>query len=84
MRNLDANPAVAVHLESGDDVVILEGRVERISDPTHPLVANGAAVSEAKYGMRSGDNSEPFWALRPRKVIAWSQLLSDATRWVFE
>src|SRR5687767_14484053 len=30
-RNLDENPAVSVHLESGADVVILEGMVDRIT-----------------------------------------------------
>jgi hypothetical protein len=83
VRNLAANPYVAVHLESGEDVVILEGRVERIADEKHPLEVKGAAASEAKYGMRSGDTFEPFWALRPRKVIAWSQFPTNATRWVF-
>src|SRR5437868_6624995 len=31
-RNLSANPDVVVHLESGDDVVILEGRIEHEHD----------------------------------------------------
>src|SRR5436309_3077693 len=29
-RNITANPEVVVHLESGDDVVIVEGRIERV------------------------------------------------------
>ena len=32
-RNLAENPNVAVHLESGDDVVILEGVAEVVTDP---------------------------------------------------
>src|SRR5215813_698320 len=31
-RNLTENPAIAVHLESGDDVVILEGRAAEVQD----------------------------------------------------
>jgi hypothetical protein len=31
-RNIAANPQVVVHLESGDDVVIIEGTAERIAD----------------------------------------------------
>src|SRR3990172_9478444 len=38
-RNLAANPNVAVHLESGSEVIIFEGVVERITDPHHPKVA---------------------------------------------
>ena len=32
-RNLAENPELVVHLESGDDVVILEGRVDITDDP---------------------------------------------------
>ena len=81
MRNLAVNPWVAVHLESGDDVVILEGNVEEMNDPDHPLVKRCADVSVAKYGMGGGI---PFLMLRPQVVFAWSNLLSDATRWQFD
>ena len=80
-RNLAANPQVAVHLESGDDVVILEGQVERISDPQHPLLAGIDDAYEVKYGMRHGP---PVWVLRPRVVLAWSQFPANATRWRFD
>ncbi len=79
-RNLAANPHVAVHLESGDDVVIIEGVVERITDPSHPLVAPIDDAYEAKYNMRHGI---PFWVLRPRVVFAWSKFPDNTTRWVF-
>lgn len=79
-RNLAANPQVAVHLESGDDVVILEGVVERITDPAHPLVKSIDDAYEAKYDMRHGT---PLWVLRPRLVFAWSKFPDNATRWQF-
>ena len=31
-RNLAANPAIVVHLESGDETVILEGLAEQVLD----------------------------------------------------
>jgi Pyridoxamine 5'-phosphate oxidase len=34
-RNLAHNPAISVHLESGDDVVILEGMLKRLIFPTN-------------------------------------------------
>jgi hypothetical protein len=79
-RNLAANPNVAVHLESGDDVVILEGRVGRITDPKDPMVVRIDDAYEPKYEMRHGI---PFWVLRPRLVLAWSNFPKDATRWRF-
>lgn len=80
-RNLAANPQVAVHLESGDDVVILEGVVERITDAAHPLVKPIDDAYEAKYQMRHGT---PLWVLRPRLVFAWSKFPDNATRWRFK
>ena len=80
-RNLAANPRVAVHLESGDDVVILEGEVDRIDDPQQPLLAEIDDAYEEKYDMRHGP---PVWVLRPRVVLAWSEFPTNATRWRFE
>lgn len=77
-RNLAATPQVAVHLESGDDVVILEGTVERITDPAHPLVSRIDDAYEAKYHMRHGT---PFWVLRPQVAFAWSKFPDNTTRW---
>jgi len=80
-RNLAENPHVSVHLESGDDVVILEGTVGRITDPNDPQVTRVDDVYEAKYNMRHGI---PFWVLKPAKMLAWTKFPTTATRWVFE
>jgi hypothetical protein len=79
-RNLAANPQVAVHLESGDDVIIVEGSVDRITDPKHPLLPRIDDAYEAKYQMRHGI---PLWVLRPRVVFAWSKFPDNTTRWRF-
>ena len=47
-RNLRANPEVVVHLESGDDCVVLEGVVEEGSDPG--LRRRVGEAYAAKYG----------------------------------
>jgi hypothetical protein len=78
-RNLAANPEVAVHLESGDDVVILEGSVTRITDAEALTPIDD--LYEVKYDMRHGP---PIWVLRPRVVFAWTQFPKTTTRWVFE
>ncbi len=80
-RNLAANLNVTVHLESGDDVVILEGVVGRITDAADPQVTRVDDAYEAKYKMRHGI---PFWVLRPHKVLAWSEFPKNTTRWVLE
>lgn len=80
-RNLSANPHVALHLESGDEVVIIEGRVELVSDPESPHAKPVDAAYVAKYQMPHG---LPIWKLHPRVAFAWSKFPDDTTRWVFD
>ena len=77
-RNLTANPNVVAHSENGEDVVILQGVAEEVTDPS--LQERLDDAYEAKYGVRHGT---PVWALKPRVVHAWSRFPEDATRWVF-
>src|SRR5581483_8401119 len=49
-RNLAANPAVTVHLESGDDVYLIEGSVEEEHDPL--ALERFLDAYERKYQMR--------------------------------
>ncbi len=79
-RNLSVNPRVSVHLESGDDVVILEGTVERLVDPADPAMTRIDDAYEAKYDMRHGP---PIWVLRPRVAFAWTEFPKTTTRWRF-
>ncbi len=82
-RNLAANPGVSVHLESADEVVILEGSVIKLTetnaDPA--LLTRLDDAYEAKYNMRHGT---PFWRLRPTLVLAWRDFFKTATRWTFD
>ncbi len=79
-RNLKANPKVAVHLEQGDDVVILEGDVDRVEASGDPLVVRVQEAYEAKYKM---PHPPPFWVLRPRVAFVWHKDLRSATRFRF-
>lgn len=72
-RNLATNPSLAVHLESGTDVVILEGVAEDlVTDP-----GIGARVIDAwmaKYGRLGPEPAtEGNFRLRPRTARGWSQ-----------
>ena len=50
VRNLATNPRVSVDLESGDNVVILEGAVEQITDAEHPLIARNNDAYQERSG----------------------------------
>lgn len=83
-RNLAENPNVVVHLESGDDVVILEGVAEVVVDPDPRLVERLVSASNAKYGVSSED-VEGSYAVRPRVAFAWSDGGPRTfTRWTFD
>jgi hypothetical protein len=84
-RNLAANPETIVHLESGDEVVILEGRTEVVSDPA--LLAAIDDAYHAKYGMRVlGFPGSAIYGLAVRKALAWreKQFGKTATRWLLD
>jgi hypothetical protein len=82
-RNLDANPHVALHLESADEVVIVEGVTDRLTEDNADaeLLRRIDDAYEEKYGMRHGT---PVWALRPHRVLAWTEYPTTATRWEFD
>jgi hypothetical protein len=80
-RNIEANPRVSVHLESGDDVVIVEGTVEPFADPDGTLFPRYADAMAAKYDYRPEEAGG--YVLRPRTAYAWSSFPTDATRWRF-
>jgi nitroimidazol reductase NimA-like FMN-containing flavoprotein (pyridoxamine 5'-phosphate oxidase superfamily) len=88
VRNIKANPAVSVHLESGDDVVIVEGEAHEVHHPDHAITTQLAAMYAAKY---AGYNPAPdswdhggLYAITVHKVIAWTNLAKDPTRWLFK
>ena len=77
-RCLRRDPRAIVHLESGDEVVILEGELT----PAHatPEVTRDY---ERKYGIRLGEAPEGMHRLSLSKAIAWleSDFPRTATRW---
>ena len=83
-KNIAVNPVISVHLESGDDVVILEGRVTEVSVEDAELLKRMDAASRAKYKMPLMIMPESIiYRMRPRVVLAWSEkgFPKDATRW---
>jgi hypothetical protein len=90
VRNLQHDARLSVHLPHGDEVVILEGRAEFVTDLDHPLAALSTQASKAKYPQYFPADEDPparpFWALRPETVFAWtlSAFPTDLTRWRFD
>jgi hypothetical protein len=85
-RNLVTTGQVVVHLESGDEVVILEGNVERFNH-TDDIAGLGSAYQE-KYGIDvstlPGEDSAWF-AVKTSVAYGWREadFQASATRWEF-
>jgi PPOX class probable F420-dependent enzyme len=84
-RNLARNPHIVIHLESGDDTVVLEGVAAAATDVA--LLARFVDAYDAKYQFRldTGDDAQVVYAVRARVVFAWqeSSFVPSATRWRF-
>jgi hypothetical protein len=85
-RNLAANPNIVVHLESGDEVVILEGVVHKESD--RGMLSRLAVRYNSKYKqdiLPEDGSGDPLYALRPATAMAWleTDFPGTATRWRF-
>jgi pyridoxine/pyridoxamine 5'-phosphate oxidase len=82
-RNLAVNPAISVHLESAEDVVILEGMVEDLASTSPDLAERIVAAWDAKYGRLHPDPAgRGIFRLSPRRARGWStSSLEDGTRW---
>src|SRR5215831_4713551 len=76
-RNLAADPRIVVHLESGEDVLIVRGVAEDLGPPA--VVPTVVAALAAKYTSPEDrqylpDHDPDFdvvWAIRPRSAMAW-------------
>lgn len=82
-RNLKANPSLVLHLESGDDVLIVEGQAAIEGD--EELLAELGQHYEAKYEVAALVPPASIYALKPTKAFAWleASFPGTATRWVF-
>ena len=78
-RAIARNPQVVVHLESGAEVVIVEGKVE-------PAKADASLLDEyeRKYNFRA-DPAEGWYRVEPQRVLAWTEegYPKSATRFDF-
>ena len=86
-RNIALNPEVVFHIGEGEEAVIVEGRAGR-EYPRGSDAMRLADASYAKYPRYGRTDPEAYaefgpWVIRPRRVIAWTELFTDATRFLF-
>jgi hypothetical protein len=89
-RNLVANPRAVVHLESGAQLVVVNGVARRIFDTD--LIGSFVSAYNPKYRWTftvADLSSGELFEVRPLKAFAWlgdegSDFSATGTRWVFE
>ncbi len=84
-RNLLADSRATLHLPDAEAAVIVEGRCELIH-PDAATVKRLRAASKERYGYAPPASAYAggVWRMRPTKVMAWTSLPVDATRFLFE
>jgi nitroimidazol reductase NimA-like FMN-containing flavoprotein (pyridoxamine 5'-phosphate oxidase superfamily) len=76
-RYLAVNPRVVVHLESAEDVVIVNGRLDDLGKPgDHGDVLDSLAAKypdpeDAQYLPTSDADFDVLWVLRPERAMLW-------------
>jgi PPOX class probable F420-dependent enzyme len=83
-RNLASNPSTVVHLESGDEVVIVEGDAVQVTDSA--LLRRLSEDYSRKYELEvSFTDGRPLHAVQPRVAYAWREhdFPASATRFMF-
>ena len=90
-RNRETNPACTLNLESGTEVVIVEGTATAARADADGLGSRLAAAFSKyhPYGYRpepdawSGDDGGGLGVLTPRRALAWFAFPHDCTRFTF-
>jgi hypothetical protein len=93
-ETLTTNAQITLHLESGSEVVLLEGVAEAVSDTT--VVRRVVELYNAKYHWDADPENlpGPFYAVRARVAFGWvsdpsgldsgAAFHGTATRWRFD
>ena len=88
-RNLAANPRVVIHLESGEDVLIVRGTAEDLGPPAQvpavvkALSAKYTRAEDRPYLPAADPDFDVVYAIRPRSAMAWrmSDYFASQRRW---
>jgi PPOX class probable F420-dependent enzyme len=88
-RNIAADPRVVVHLESGDDVVIVRGVAEDLGAPSQvpsvvaALAAKYTRPEDRQYLPDADPGFDVVYAIRPRSAMMWrlADYAASQRRW---
>ncbi len=88
-KNLAQNPNVVVHLESGDETLIIEGTIAVLdyTDARKPAIFKDYAEKYTFNPAENDDAEKGIWyQLVPTKIMTWleSDFLDSVAYWVFE
>ncbi len=87
-RNVERNPAVVMHIGDGLRAIIVEGNAVYVY-PEHATAEQLAEINNSKYahyGMKTTADTyteRGTWALKARRILAWTNLPENATRFRF-
>lgn len=84
-RNLLREPRVVIHLESGEDTVIMNGRAAEVADASLMRKLDLAYLRKYKMRMTSAPGEMPVFGVTPQVFQAWRErdFPKSATRMVF-
>jgi len=88
-RNLASQPSVVVHLENGEQAVIVEGQARAVDRPAAGLAAAVAEAYRRKYaGLGYAPDATQWdqgglYVVVPAAVFAWTRFTEDPTKFVF-
>jgi nitroimidazol reductase NimA-like FMN-containing flavoprotein (pyridoxamine 5'-phosphate oxidase superfamily) len=87
-RNIAQNPHVSVHLESGDEAVIVDGLCRAAPKPSPELGKKLAQAYTAKYAASGYAPKADQWdngglyEVVPQTVLAWTKFTDDPTKFI--
>jgi hypothetical protein len=90
-HNLAVDPGISVHLESGAEVVIVEGTAEQVTEAAALQAMCDAYNPKYDWSIRPTDdgvadadgNAGPVFRVTPRVVFGWENDMGAPTRWTF-
>jgi nitroimidazol reductase NimA-like FMN-containing flavoprotein (pyridoxamine 5'-phosphate oxidase superfamily) len=88
-KNIEGNPNVAMHLESGAEAVILYGMAQAVPQPEPrlaELIANDYRRKYKALGYAPEANqwdAGGLFSIAPKTVIAWTSFMDNPTRFTF-
>jgi len=88
-RNLRANPRIAVHLEDGNAVIVIEGRARELRDTAELSAFLAAYNPKYAWNFTADQVAEGVFEMAPETAFAWlggegEAFGGTATRWRFD